>query len=222
MYNSLASKLIQYPLFSCFEKEYLSDALERFSISPAICGKNTFLHSEGDLCFYMDLVLSGELEIQKIDENGNLLTIARFFPLSSLGENLMFGNNNVYPMNAFCPVDSEVLQLDRDFILFLCSENQSFLLGLLKDISDKAIILTDKIKMMSHKSLREKIFDYLIRESAVQKSSKVKLRTSKKHLAQLLGVQRTSLSRELAKLRSEGLIEFDAESIRLKKLENWT
>lgn len=222
MYSSIASTLIQYPLFSCFEKEYLSDVLERFSIYPNLCRKSTFLHSEGDPCKFMDVLLTGELEIQKIDENGNLLTIARFFPISSLGENLMFGDSNIYPMNAFCPVDSEILQLDRSFILFLCSENQDFLLALLKDISGKALILTDKIKMISHKSLREKIFEYLARESTAQKSSKVKLRTSKKDLAQLFGVQRTSLSRELAKLRSEGLVEFDAESITLKKLENWT
>lgn len=219
MYNSIASTLIQYPLFSCFERDYLANTLQDFNITPSLCRKNTFLHSEGDNCISMDILLSGELEIQKIDENGNLLTIARFFPISSLGENLMFGDSNIYPMNAFCPVDSEILQLDRSFILFLCSENQDFLLELLRDISDKALILTDKIKMISHKSLREKIFDYLARESAVQKSSKIKLRTSKKYLAQLFGVQRTSLSRELAKLRAEGFIEFDAESITVKKLE---
>lgn len=220
MYDSVALKLIKFPLFSCFEKAYLANILQKFDIRPKHYGKNTFLHVEGDSCSYMDILLSGELEIQKIDQSGNLLTVTRFFPISSLGENLMFGNSNSYPMNAFCPVESEILHLNREFILFLCAENQSFLLALLGDISDKAIILTDKIKMISHKSLREKLLDYLIWESKIQKNSLIKLRTSKKHLAQLLGVQRTSLSRELAKMRDEGLLEFDSQSINLKRLDH--
>ncbi|HPE16011.1 MAG TPA: helix-turn-helix domain-containing protein, partial [Oscillospiraceae bacterium] len=38
---------------------------------------------------------------------------------------------------------------------------------------------------------------------------------TKKALAERIGVQRTSLSRELAKMRDDGLIKFDIDSIEL-------
>lgn len=216
MYNSTALRLREHPLFSSFDTDYLAKMLKKHGIYPATYPRGSFLHSEDDICMQMDILLDGELEIQKIDENGNTLTVTKFYPISSLGENLLFGNDSLYPMNAFCPVDSEILHLGKEFILFLCAENQDFLVELLKDISNKALILTDKIKMISHKSLRDKVLDYLSRESSVQGSHRIRLRSSKKDLAQFFGVQRTSLSRELSKMRDEGLIEFNSSHITLK------
>ncbi|MEA4939555.1 MAG: helix-turn-helix domain-containing protein, partial [Christensenella sp.] len=43
----------------------------------------------------------------------------------------------------------------------------------------------------------------------------IKLEITKKALAERIGVQRTSLSRELTKMRDEGLIDFDSESIKV-------
>ena len=40
---------------------------------------------------------------------------------------------------------------------------------------------------------------------------------TKKALAERIGVQRTSLSRELAKMRADGLIKYDAESIEIMR-----
>ena len=44
-------------------------------------------------------------------------------------------------------------------------------------------------------------------------------RVTKKDLAEKFGVQRSSLSRELNKMRKEGLIEYDAYSITIINLE---
>ena len=54
-------------------------------------------------------------------------------------------------------------------------------------------------------------------KSKIQKSNRIKLNTTKKSLAEKIGVQRTSLSRELAKMRDDGLILFDTDSITLLK-----
>ena len=56
---------------------------------------------------------------------------------------------------------------------------------------------------------------YLDYERKKQNSNIIKLGITKKALAEKIGVQRTSLSRELAKMRNEGLIKFDAVSIKI-------
>ena len=43
------------------------------------------------------------------------------------------------------------------------------------------------------------------------------LNTTKKALAEKFGVQRTSLSRELAKMKKDGLIDYDVKTITLLK-----
>ena len=59
--------------------------------------------------------------------------------------------------------------------------------------------------------------NYLNYESKKQNSNHIKLNITKKALAEKIGVQRTSLSRELAKMRKDGLIQFDSDTITLLK-----
>ena len=63
------------------------------------------------------------------------------------------------------------------------------------------------------KTVREMITDYLAHQAKLQKSRRVVLGMSKKELAENFGIQRTSLSRELNKMRKDNLIEFDSASI---------
>ena len=50
----------------------------------------------------------------------------------------------------------------------------------------------------------------------LQKSYVIRLNISKKDLAERLGIQRSSLSRELQKMRTDGLLEYDSRTITVK------
>jgi DNA-binding transcriptional regulator LsrR (DeoR family) len=80
------------------------------------------------------------------------------------------------------------------------------------------MILTDKINALTMKSVRQRIVEFLLYEYYVQQSTNIKLNLSKKELAEKFGIQRPSLSRELAKMRKDGLVEYDAHSIIIKDL----
>ena len=77
------------------------------------------------------------------------------------------------------------------------------------------MILGNRIKFYSKKTIRESLLNYLETERRRQKSNKILLNITKKELAEKLGFQRTSLSRELAKMKKDGIIEFDKNSISL-------
>lgn len=59
----------------------------------------------------------------------------------------------------------------------------------------------------------------LIFVTHIPKTPVIKLNYSKKDLAERLGIQRSSLSRELNKMRRDGLLEYDAKTITLKNIE---
>jgi CRP-like cAMP-binding protein len=109
--------------------------------------------------------------------------------------------------------ESNILHLKRDLILTLCQGNQNFLIQFLQELSNKTLILTDKIKTLSFKSIRQCIIDFLLYEKCIQNSNRIKLSLTKKQLAEKFGVQRPSLSHKLNKMRKEGLLTYDAHSI---------
>jgi CRP-like cAMP-binding protein len=102
-------------------------------------------------------------------------------------------------------------------VLELCQTDIKFLQLLLNIISDRTIILSDKINEISLKTIRQQIMDFLIYEKELQKSNTVKLPYSKKSMAERLGIQRSSLSRELSKMRADGILLFDSKTITLLK-----
>lgn len=96
-------------------------------------------------------------------------------------------------------------------------ENEAFLRQFLSDISGNTSVLEGKLKYYTNLSLRQRILNYLAAEQLRQQSRTIILSGTKKALAAQLGVQRSSLSRELQKMREAGLISFDRRSITVVK-----
>lgn len=180
--------------------------------------KNFVIYFQNERCTSFDIILKGTILVQRIDSNGNVLTISDFTVGDVLGGNLLFSNKNFYPMTIRAKTDTVILHLKKELILKLCQINVNFLNNFLQSISDKTLILTDKIKSISMKTIRQCIIDFLIFESYSQNSNTIKLELTKKELAEKFGIQRPSLSRELNKMRKDGLIEFDSRSITIKDL----
>ena len=178
-------------------------------------GKNNIVHFVGEVCSKLEIILSGKVVIERIDESGNLMTIAEFFGGDVLGGNLMFSKNPYYPMTVTAKEATLILEINKDRLFSLFSDNHEFLKSYLEYVSDHTVILGDRIKHYVNRTIRESIVSYLDYECKKQNSNIIKLSMTKKALAERIGVQRTSLSRELAQMRAEGLIEFDSVSIKL-------
>ncbi|KZL91531.1 Crp/Fnr family transcriptional regulator [Clostridium magnum] len=205
-------------LFKSFAKEELIKVFDTCKHNIKKYEKDHVIHLENYICDNIDIILEGKVSVQKIDENGSVLTINVFSDRDILGENLIFSSRSYYPMTITSMSDVTILHIQKESILDLCEKNPVFMLNLITAISDKTIILTDKINSITLKTIRQCIIDFLKYEYQIQKSDVIKLGISKKDLAERLGIQRTSLSRELNKMREDGLLEYDAKTITLKKL----
>jgi len=87
----------------------------------------------------------------------------------------------------------------------------------LRILSDRILLLNKRLKE-SVLTLRQKICGFLIEEYKKQRDLRIRLPFPKKKLAEILNVERPSLSRELRKMREEGLVDFDREVIVIKDL----
>lgn len=179
--------------------------------------KNYIIHFEGDKCNHLEIILEGKVVVERIDESGDLLIISEFHQDDILGGNLLFSNNPYYPMTTTAKEKSIVLSLEKETLFDLLSLFPDFLKVYLEFISDRTFILSSKIKHYTNKTIRECILNYLSCEIKLQNKYKIQLGMSKKELADRIGVQRTSLSRELSKMRADGIIDYDRISITLNK-----
>lgn len=182
--------------------------------------KNSVVYIQNEKCYNLDVIISGIISVQKIDSQGRIFTINDFTAGDVLGGNLLFSVRNTYPMTIVTKSECKILHIGKAAILKLCQSNAIFLENFLQAISDKTLLLADKIDSMSMKTVRQLIIQFLIYEYYLQKSLKITLGITKKELAERFGIQRPSLSRELNKMRKEGLIEFDAQTITIKSLDS--
>jgi CRP-like cAMP-binding protein len=213
--------ILSTELFSSFSKTGLVELFNSSNYKVSHYGKGQIVHIQNELCESMDLILEGEVSVQKIDEDGNVFKVAVFSGGDILGANLLFSNSNSYPLTIVSESKTVVLHIFKELILDLSQKSPTFTAGLLTAISNKTLVLTDKIDAMSFKTIRQRIIDFLTYEYHVQGSSVIKLNMSKKELAERFGVQRTSLSRELNKMRKDGLIEFDPQTITIKDVKRF-
>ena len=202
-------------LINSIKSEEIELYLNEGSFKTIEYGKNNIIHFVGEVCSKLEIILSGKVVIERIDESGNLMTIAEFFSGDVLGGNLMFSKNPHYPMTVTTKQPTVILEINKTRLFQLFSDNHDFLKSYLEYVSDHTVILGDRIKHYVNRTIRESILSYLDYESKKQNGNIIKLNITKKALAEKIGIQRTSLSRELAKMRDDGLIKFDTDSIEL-------
>ena len=205
----------QIDLIKSIKPEEIESYLSEGSCKITQYGKNNIVHFVGEVCSKLEIILSGKVVIERIDESGNLMTIAEFYGGDVLGGNLMFSKNPYYPMTVTSKDATLILEINKNRLFCLFSDNHEFLKSYLEYVSDHTVILGDRIKHYVNRTIRESILSYLDYECKKQNSNIIKLNLTKKALAERIGVQRTSLSRELAKMREDGLIEFTPVSISL-------
>jgi len=206
-------------LFKCFSENELEKIFTSNNYTIKNYKKNSIVYMQNEKCKSLDVILEGIITIQKIDSEGNMLSINDFTNGDVIGENLLFSVKNIYPMTILAKIDVKMLHINKDLILKLCLNNESFLLGFLQSLSNKALILSDKFTSLTMKTLRQCIIDFLLFEYYAQESTKIKLNMTKKDLAEKIGVQRSSLSRELNKMRKDGLIDFNSNYITINDFD---
>ena len=205
----------QIDLIKSIKPQEIDSYLNEGSCKITQYEKNNIVHFVGEVCSKLEIILFGKVVIERIDESGNLMTIAEFFNGDVLGGNLMFSKNPYYPMTVTAKDATLILEINKGRLFSLFSDNHEFLKSYLEYVSDHTVILGDKIKHYVNRTIRESIISYLDYECKKQNSNIIKLSMTKKALAERIGVQRTSLSRELAKMREDELIEFTPVSISL-------
>ncbi|ADQ46381.1 transcriptional regulator, Crp/Fnr family [Caldicellulosiruptor kronotskyensis 2002] len=209
----------QSKLFKMMDQSEIKEILDTFHILKKDFEKDQVIVLEGDECSFVGLILSGMVEVKKSSVSGKEYTITTLSQGDTFGEAVIFSSANTFPATIVSKTKTEVIFIPKHAIIEMCKKNEKFLHNFLNLLSDRILLLNTKLKENTLSTLRQKICNFLIEEYKKQKTTKLRLNLTKQELAKIFNVQRPSLSRELIKMKEEGLIDFWGKEIWIKDLE---
>ncbi len=164
------------------------------------------------------ILLSGSVDVQKLFPAGKIVIIERKKSPDIIGQTSIFSQLTYCPDNIAVFKPCEILFIQQNNLLKLFELDRSIMLNFLESVSDEGILLKHKIGILSLDSIQEKIAGYLFyckKQQNKKKGDTITLPFSKKAWAEYMDVSRTSLSRELRKLETEGIIAFHKRTIEI-------
>lgn len=208
-------------VFQGMSAEEISNALGGLEALTKSYKKGTTIMCSGSPAKYMGLVIDGSVTIEINDIWGNR-TI-----LSHVGINHFFAETYGFLTDELMLVD--VLANEDCKILFLTIGNLRRNLPVqeswvAKIISNLLYISTQKNLMLSgrsfhtaSKTIRGRIISYLGSLSIKKGTADFEIPFNRQQMADYLNVERTALSKELKKMKDDGLIDFHKNHFSLKE-----
>jgi CRP-like cAMP-binding protein len=216
--NVLSDNLKRCILFKDMKYEDLSNFLNMSNYTIKKYPEGNVVVIEGSKCEELGILLEGLLEVQTLYPSGKLLTLAQLKPVEIFGEAILFSKVNKFPATIGAIKDSKIMFIKKENLISCLTNCHKFMENFLELLSNKLLILNKKVKMLSLESIRKKIGNFLMEEYKKQGSNIIKVSLSRKEMAEHMGIQRPSLSRELIKMRDAGIIDFNREVIIIKDM----
>ena len=188
--EEIVKKLEKNELFNNVDKTKMLKILGNLKYSIVSYKKGEVIFQEEEICSAIGLIIDGTINIERIYPNGKSIVMSKFKDGDVFGEALLFSKVNKYPATVIALSDCKVLYLTKNEIIKLFSVENKLMENFMMLLSEKIIILNNKIRSISLKSVRQKVVDYILCEYMNEKNEEIKLKYSKEEIANDIGIPR--------------------------------
>lgn len=175
--------------------------------------KGSFVVLEDENVSQIGIILSGVVDMVKEDLWGNRTMLLRMKKNEVFGETFACGEERNSAVSFVASQASEILFMSFCRVMRSCSRSCEFhhrlsdnLVGIM---ANKNRELLRKVEVVTKRTTREKLLAYLSIQGQLQGASTFTIPLSRVELAEYLCVDRSAMTRELVKMREEGLIEYE-------------
>ena len=177
--------------------------------------KGEIIFSEGQEATGFYVLITGRVKISKLAPDGKEQILHILGLQEPFGEVPVFAGER-FPANAEAMEDSKILFLPRDGFIHLIKQEPSVAMNMLALLSRRLRQFSGLIENLSLKGVPARLASYLLYLSQRQGNMELlELDVSKTMLANFLGTIPETLSRILARMTQEGLIEVNGRRIKL-------
>lgn len=216
MYNGIK-------LFESISNDDLHGMMRCLSAYTKSFVKGEYIILAGDEVSTICVVLSGEVDIVKETFSGDRRIMMTAVKKDIFAESIAAADIKESPVSVIAKKDSTVLFVPIEKLLFTCQNSCKFhkqiIHNLVSILASKNMFLNQKINYLSAKNTRAKIAMYIGDIVSRKNSTKVTIPYNRKDFAEYLGVDRSVLSRELSKLKKEGVLTFSKNTFEVLDLE---
>ena len=164
--------------------------------------------SVGDTCDWLMLLAEGTVESRMGAQSGKEVVIERMQAPMILAPAFLFAKNHTIPVEVSMMTDGVVWYIHREAFFKFMTVHPEVLKQFLEILSDRSHFLSGKVRSFAVKSLRDRVLDYIRQHGTI---------TNVAEAAEMLGVARPSLSRLIADLQDEGVLERTDRGIERRK-----
>lgn len=181
--------------------------------------KGAVITFEAEIIHHVGVVLKGSVDMVKEDLWGNRTMLVRSPVGEVFGETFACGEEASSLVTFVAAEDTRVLFLSFCRVMHTCSHacvfHQRLVENMVRVIAAKNRELMRKVEVVSKKTLREKILAYL---SAYGGSGSFTIPLGRVEWAEYLCADRSALTRELAKMKEEGIIDYQKNTFQILKM----
>ncbi len=210
---------VKSPLFDGIHPEERKAMLDCIGYHIGTFRKGEVLAFEEETVKHVGIVLSGAVDMVKEDLWGNRTMLVRIGKNEVFGETFACGSDSFSVVTFLISEDAKILFLPFNRLMrncnMACQFHHRLIENMVRVIADKNRDLLRKIEVVSKRSIREKLLSYLSIQAQAQKTRYFEIPLGRVELAEYLCIDRSALTRELAKMKEDGLIDYDKNCFRL-------
>lgn len=174
------------------------------------------LHDE--MLHHIGFLVKGTLQLSKHEYNGNRLLLTNITQGDVFGEVFAILQPANIPFYAKCCEACEILWFPYQTMMNTSSwhpQQGKLLQNLHMILARKNLLLNQRIEILSKRSTKEKLLSYLSEVSRQVQQSSFSIPYNRQELADYLCVDRSALSKELAKLESNHILRYHKDQFTL-------
>lgn len=211
--------LIRSPLFRGVAEADLLHLLECLGARERVYQKGDILLLAGAKATAIGILVDGEAQITREDADGNRAILSELVRGDLFAEAYVVAGHAEVPITVTATGACRVVFLPFEKMVtpctYACSFHHVLIENLLRVIAEKNIAMNERMRLFSCKTTRQKILTYLHDYREMSGTARFSIPFSRNELADYLSVDRSALSRELGRLRDEGLLRFSRSEFEL-------
>lgn len=199
-------------LFRTISEEEIMPLLLALQYRTTLFEKGETILSAGFIADSIGLIVSGGADIQLNDEWGNRTILSHISEGQYFAETYAMLDHAMLPVDVVATEDSKVLFLKADALKQDMPETDAQIAKMRSNMLSlalkKNLALSGRIFHTAPKTIRGKVLAYLTTEARQAGTEIFDIPFDRQQLADYLNLDRTALSKELSKMKKDGLIDY--------------
>lgn len=221
MVNRVTTEQIaQTSLFKDFTLDQVKDLLSRTGILVKHFHRNDYIYLAGDNIDNLCVVINGKVQIIKEDIAGEKSILGNLATGDTFAEN-HFGVVAHSVLSYLAVDDCDIFMVNFNRLTMKIIQDTELYSKLFTNLmaisSENMARLLAKVEVLGKRSLRRKIMAYLELEAQKNHAQTFELPFNRTDLANYLDADRSAMTRELSRMKEDGLIKFEKNTFTLLK-----